>query len=450
MLLSERDPLFLRLLDQASDVEPASLQVLLRMYGAEYRGVNTSAEEITSGLATLKAAGWRATRSNALYFLLAAIKNGNLDLVRTVLDAFKEFPLHTLPPAYKIGALRLAARAGKETYAVWRKQAAPSPLEQVQIQDIDARADFAAPRKHADLGAALRAVVPAQMQVELDHYILPFYDAHKDHMRWMDCRSDTAELNDFSHDISQHLHDKKPYSLIRLGDGESYAWKDKISAKHAARREQVWWGTEIKPALRAQIGDAMLDAIAKANRLGIPSLFRFTRDTHPGLGSYRGHVSIAGLIHVLDGLRELPEAKRLYTEERIHQICFDLPTISRLSAQAEKLVIVSSLTKATIESKLRPHIGAVPLEVIEVPTHTKTRGNEMFVQADQPLPFVYDDINALVAKASGPGILVLVASGSIGKIFCASAQEQGGVALDVGAMIDYWVGLKTRSVADLA
>jgi hypothetical protein len=448
-LLRERDPLFLRLLDHADDVNPPALRVVLQMYGADYRGLAVSGDEIRDGLRILKNAKWRARRPNALYFLLAAIKNGDLELVRSVLDAFPEFPLHTLPPAYKTGALRLAALAPQDVYAQWRQDAAPSPLEQLQIQDIDARAGFATPRPHAELGSALRDVVPAPMQSELDRRILPFYEAHSEHMRWMDCRSNPEEHASFIDDISEHLRNKRPYSLIRLGDGESYAWQDKVSAEHAARREQVWWGTPIDPALRAQIGREMHSAISNANRLGIPSLFRFTRDTHPGLGTYTEHVSIVGLIHVLDGLREMPKSSRLYTEERIHQLCFDLPTIAHLSADATKMVIVSSLTKESIESKLRAHIGTAPLEAIEVPTHTKTTGNDMFVQASKPLPFVYEEIAEQVKDLSAPGVLVLVASGSIGKIFCAAAQENGAVALDVGAMIDYWVGLKTRSIADM-
>lgn len=449
-LLSERDPLFLRLLDRQSDVEPAALRVLLRIYGADYRGLSLEAEEIRAALATLEKARWRPIRSNALYFMLAAIKQGDLDVVREVLEAFPAFALKSMPPAYKTGTLRLAARRDAQSYARWRKEAAPSALEQLQIQDIDHRAGFAAPLPHGALGEALRAVVPAPMQAELDSRILPFYHAHAAQMAWMDCRNDPAQRDAFLADIEAHLRRKAPYSLIRLGDGESYAWKEKISVAHAERREQVWWGAAIAPGRRAQIADAMRQAIASANRLGIPSLFRFTRDTHPDLGSYTQHVSIVGLIHVLEGLHALPAAERLYTEERIHQLCFDVPTIARLAAHAEKLVIVSSLTKASIETRLRAHIGTAPLEVIEVPTHTKTRGNAMFVQAEQALPYVYEQIEAQVAAASAPGALVLVASGSIGKIFCAAAQAGGGVALDVGAMIDYWVGLKTRSIADLA
>lgn len=449
-LLGERDPLFMRILAHESDIKSVALRVLLRMYGADYRGLAVNADEIRTGLKVLENTHWRPVRSNMLYFMLAAIKNGNLHLVREVLTAFPAFPLRGLPSAYKIGTLRLAVQQDKSTYAIWRQEAAPSALELLQIQDIDQQAGFASPLPHAKLGMALRAVVSPPMQAELDSCILPFYANHSVQMAWMDCRNDISERNHFINDIEEHLQRKLPYSLIRLGDGESYAWKSKISAEHAARREQAWWGTTVKDKQREQIADAMLNAISKANRLGIPSLFRFTRDTHPELNSYKKHISILGLIHVLDGLRELSSAPRLYTEERIHQICFDLSTIAKLCASAQKVVVVSSLTQSAIETKLRSHIGNIPLEVIEVPTHTKTRGNKMFVQAEQVLPFVYEDIEKQVANSVFPGTLVLVASGSIGKIFCATAQKQSGVALDIGSMADYWVDLKTRSIADLA
>jgi hypothetical protein len=449
LLLKGRDPLFLRLLDDADNVSPPALQVLLRMYGSDYRGLAVSAQDIRGGLAVLKRDKWMATRSNALYFLLAAIKNGDLELVREVLDAFPAFSLNTLPAAYKTGILRLAASLTPEVYAAWRDTARPSALEALQIQNIDHRAGFSAPLPHAALGAALSAVVPSAMQNELKTLILPFYETHSKQMRWMDCRNDPEERAAFLTDIVQHLRDNAAYSLVRLGDGESYAWQDRISPEHAAHRERIWWGEAIDPSLRAQVGDAMLKAITVANRLGVPSLFRFARDTHPNLGSYTEQISIVGLIHALNGLKDLAPSERLFTEERIHQLCFDLPTIARLCAEAEKVVIVSSLTKETIRTRLQSHIGDVPLEAIEIPTHTRTFGNDMFVQAKRALPYTYQHIEAQVAEATTPGTLVLVASGSVGKVFCAAAQRKGGVALDVGAMIDYWVGLKTRSIADM-
>jgi len=38
----------------------------------------------------------------------------------------------------------------------------------------------------------------------------------------------------------------------------------------------------------------------------------------------------------------------------------------------------------------------------------------------------------------GPGVLVLVAGGVVGKIFIGAAKSAGAVALDIGGAIDDW------------
>jgi hypothetical protein len=47
------------------------------------------------------------------------------------------------------------------------------------------------------------------------------------------------------------------------------------------------------------------------------------------------------------------------------------------------------------------------------------------------------------------GCLVLVGAGYLGKWLVDVARAQGGVALDVGSVFDYWLGLTTRSYLDL-
>ena len=45
--------------------------------------------------------------------------------------------------------------------------------------------------------------------------------------------------------------------------------------------------------------------------------------------------------------------------------------------------------------------------------------------------------------------MFLIGGGLIGKIFALKVKEQGGIALDVGAMIDYWFSRYTRSCIDI-
>lgn len=47
---------------------------------------------------------------------------------------------------------------------------------------------------------------------------------------------------------------------------------------------------------------------------------------------------------------------------------------------------------------------------------------------------------------NGPGTITLVGAGVLGKIYCAEIKRKGGIAIDVGSMMDLWAGLKTRNM----
>jgi hypothetical protein len=53
-----------------------------------------------------------------------------------------------------------------------------------------------------------------------------------------------------------------------------------------------------------------------------------------------------------------------------------------------------------------------------------------------------DELPRLLADA--PGLVVLVGAGILGKIYCHRIKQLGGIAIDVGSMMDVWAGLKTR------
>jgi hypothetical protein len=60
------------------------------------------------------------------------------------------------------------------------------------------------------------------------------------------------------------------------------------------------------------------------------------------------------------------------------------------------------------------------------------------------LPEVLDDI---IARLDGDlsGRLVIVGAGYAGKCIVDAARQRGGVALDLGSVLDYWLGVATRS-----
>ena len=60
------------------------------------------------------------------------------------------------------------------------------------------------------------------------------------------------------------------------------------------------------------------------------------------------------------------------------------------------------------------------------------------------LPEVLDEI---IGQLNGDlaGRLVIVGAGYAGKCIVQAARERGGVALDLGSVLDYWLGIATRS-----
>lgn len=58
-------------------------------------------------------------------------------------------------------------------------------------------------------------------------------------------------------------------------------------------------------------------------------------------------------------------------------------------------------------------------------------------------PVVYEQTLAWIEHEAGPGRLFLVGAGILGKIYCDAIRQQGGVAIDVGSVMDLCSGLTT-------
>jgi hypothetical protein len=143
------------------------------------------------------------------------------------------------------------------------------------------------------------------------------------------------------------------------------------------------------------------------------------------------------LLDVLNPAPGIAGSSVLWTAEKCNAPLFtDLARVHSLAGHAARLVVVSSaaghaLDKALYAIKNRHYIS--------VPTHSRTRANEKYVSCDRPLPYVYKELREQIRSTAGPGDLVLVAAGVIGKIFLNDIRERGGVALDVGSSLVKWV-----------
>ena len=265
----------------------------------------------------------------------------------------------------------------------------------------------------------------------------------------MNIRLDAGERALLLGVINDALRARRPMSLLRLGDGEAYAFPvpslNGISIEQAAQdnsaREMVWWGQHPSHDRRAAICSSVREAVQHADIVGLPSIYRIISDLPQRLdfNSRRTNRGLMTIFSVMDVDIDLD--RTIFTEERCHQVLFDLPTLQRLTASAERVVVVGCWTKEQLA-----HDFLDDADFVLIPPQEKVRDAS---DTSPPLFEVYETINAEIARLSAPGALVLVAAGIIGKMFLQTARSQGAVALDIGSVIDYLAGRKTRRIVDL-
>ncbi|KAA0972432.1 hypothetical protein FPY71_04900 [Aureimonas fodinaquatilis] len=252
--------------------------------------------------------------------------------------------------------------------------------------------------------------------------------------------------------IQHHLVSGTALSLIRLGDGEAYGFAPPaISGAGRADfdaddrlREAIWWGKHPLPEQAERLRGLFQQAVNEADILAIPSIFRWFRDCGRMASGLAGTRARRGLIAVLNGVAALAQKPdRLFTEERVHQFVFSEDFLEQLAKQARHVVVVTCWR----QTQLKPAFLA-NAQMIAVSPHTKVRDGQSFEEMP-PLFENYHTVISQIERVAQPGTLVLIAAGFIGKIFTHAARQQGAVALDIGACVDYMAGRKTRSISDL-
>lgn len=87
-------------------------------------------------------------------------------------------------------------------------------------------------------------------------------------------------------------------------------------------------------------------------------------------------------------------------------------------------------------------------------TETVTIPGQYIVEESKTLaalyPHYYQKVSAALNDIDIKGKLFVVAAGLAGKVFCARIAQRGGIALDVGSMMDAWAGKRARKYHDEA
>ncbi|HKO39394.1 MAG TPA: hypothetical protein VJU14_13600 [Solirubrobacterales bacterium] len=218
---------------------------------------------------------------------------------------------------------------------------------------------------------------------------------------------------------------RRPFSLLRLGNGEArvMGFPDFIPPIWLARSVRNWFRDRAAELQVGLLQDEAERLIADADLLGV------LRSSYPDqqFRLARELLDVYGLIG--------PKTELCASNAHLHLLNRDF--YRELLAGEEQISIVSGHQLAEPISKV---FDVPDVRQYKVPAQAKF----FFDPSDDPhFPSVFEGLRRDIDVRS-PGELFLVGAGYLGKIYCGWVKERGGIAIDIGSVFDLWAGEATR------
>jgi hypothetical protein len=250
--------------------------------------------------------------------------------------------------------------------------------------------------------------------------------------------------------LLQDIAAQRSFSLIRLGDGEGNIlfWgsrKDEFPELAKLCMERIWrlmfgrnsgsqedWGS---------LYDYMVDAIKNANFIGIPTPNQASNSLSRLLLSPEDEFDIrgsTGVISVWDWLsHNHPNHFPVYVNCHVHlsllKFAFDLVR------RAGNLSLITCYPD--LLNKLHVRCGVSDGNIFLIPPQAvNIKGTPENIH--YPIRFL--EICQELSVEGRKGELFFVGAGLAGKVYCEFIRRAGGMAVDVGSLMDIWMGLSVR------
>ena len=255
--------------------------------------------------------------------------------------------------------------------------------------------------------------------------------------------------------VRDRVFARKPFSLVRLGDGEANALAyepefARFSESDARERERSWWGKELSADARSAMTKQVNTAIWSADALGIPCAGRVLRDmdlkSNDVLNTGRSGRGIRAIVRAVSDRLESGAPLPMFVSFAIHQDLHKFDLYPALLAGMRDVVCVSS--HEGLPDVLKAKFGVESARNITLRSAFSLRSTVEQAQNAYVLPEQCEDVVAALGQNLA-GSLVIVAAGYLGKWIAYQAALRGGVALDLGSIPDYWMGKRTRGYLDL-
>lgn len=221
------------------------------------------------------------------------------------------------------------------------------------------------------------------------------------------------------------VDNREPFSLVRLGDGEGalLGYPERFERPVLDEFLMLWFGTtEFSSDDIEQIRSDILFSVRNADIVGLPSVEWQSVDTR---------CEAAAIYAMIDGQR-----KAAYTYTSINHLLEYWHWLWDVVHGAPFCGLVSC---HALSSTLKQALAIGHVEEYFVP-------GERGYQRSCDTPHYPDRYRELEERLSIPyrGAFFLVGAGPLGKIYCQWIKDRGGIAVDIGSVMDGWAGMRTR------
>ena len=227
--------------------------------------------------------------------------------------------------------------------------------------------------------------------------------------------------------IKRHIDNKSPMSLIRLGDGEGaiLGYPELHSEEQIRSSYQIWFGkTILEHEQIVDIATNLKLAISAADIVGMP------REEQ-----YKKSPFYSCIPQVLEN-ENLLTNDTFFTHAAIHRLLHFGLLLRPILSYRQYIGLIGG---RDISGILKNTFNVQNTDYYEVKSEARFPNDVS--KPHYPDAF-YEMKERILVKTKGD--IFLVGAGILGKIYCQWIKEQGGVAIDLGAMFDAWSGVKSR------
>lgn len=250
-------------------------------------------------------------------------------------------------------------------------------------------------------------------------------------------------------EINSAIDQKRPFSLVRLGDGEgAFARIDPVDEQRYAslyRHIRDDWaralfGSEFDPVGTGyfELVSRLMDTSLEADVVGVP--YPNWIEHEYSIASLRG---IPCVLNVHRSLLARPPAKKpLVCDQIIHIDLFSRGFLEPIVRKTKQLSVISCLS--ALPEMMKQRFDLEEVELYKIPGekysgHLRSQDQMSGVH----YPDVYDDITRRLSRPHD-GRVFLIAAGTLAKYYAATIKRHGGIALDLGSLVDRWAKISSR------